>query len=58
MKQSDSPVKRKMQSLAKRIKAQEKIALQCWCAPKACHGDVIKGILEDMIVSDSSNLLK
>lgn len=23
-----------------------KLTLVCWCAPKACHGDVIKEILE------------
>jgi len=26
--------------------------LVCWCAPKACHGDIIKKILEDMICAN------
>lgn len=27
--------------LAARSKAGESLALECWCAPCACHGDVI-----------------
>ena len=27
--------------LAERVRKGQRLALQCWCAPKACHGDVI-----------------
>lgn len=41
-------VRAAIEQLAARVKAGEHIALQCWCAPCACHGDVlieaIKGI--------------
>lgn len=29
-----------------RISRTEDLHLLCWCAPKSCHGDVIKGALE------------
>ena len=28
---------------------EKDIALACWCAPKACHGDVIASFLNDSI---------
>lgn len=37
-----SPVREEILSLAARLKGGEKIALKCWCAPKKCHGDVIR----------------
>jgi hypothetical protein len=36
------PVRAELEELAERVRDGECIALQCWCAPKACHGDVIK----------------
>jgi hypothetical protein len=30
-----------LHSLAARAKHGEQLLLQCWCAPLACHGDVI-----------------
>ena len=33
-------------ALAERVRAGERLALQCWCAPKACHGDVIRREIE------------
>lgn len=35
-----------LKALATRVKQGENIALQCWCAPCACHGDVIKDAIE------------
>lgn len=37
----DASVFAELHQLADRVKAGESIALQCWCAPCACHGDVI-----------------
>lgn len=34
-------------------KDQEELNLICWCAPKACHGDVIKAYLEWRYANDS-----
>lgn len=36
-----TPVRAEVERIAARVKAGEHIALQCWCAPCACHGDVI-----------------
>lgn len=33
-------------ALADRVERGEKIALQCWCAPKDCHGDVIASAID------------
>lgn len=32
----------------KTLSTEGDLVLVCWCAPKACHGDVIKEILEGM----------
>jgi hypothetical protein len=34
--------------LAARHRAGERIALQCWCAPKRCHADYIKQLVEEI----------
>ena len=31
------------------VKAGHKVNLVCWCAPQACHGDVIKSFLEEYL---------
>lgn len=30
-----------VKQLAARVRAGEHLALECWCAPCACHGDVL-----------------
>jgi hypothetical protein len=35
--------------LAKRVKQGERIALQCFCAPKQCHGDTLKKTIEWLV---------
>lgn len=35
--------------LWRKAKAGEDLTLVCWCAPKACHGDVIKQRLESFL---------
>jgi len=37
-----SPVWQEVIKLADRVQRGEKLALQCWCSPKPCHGDIIK----------------
>lgn len=32
--------------LAERVRKGEKIALECYCAPKKCHGDTIVSAIE------------
>jgi hypothetical protein len=34
-------VRAEVERIAALVKAGKPIALQCWCAPCACHGDVI-----------------
>lgn len=36
---------REIEKLANRVEAGEKLGLQCWCTPKACHADVIKSAI-------------
>lgn len=35
--------------LAKRVRDGEKIILQCWCAPKDCHGDLIVEKVKELL---------
>lgn len=35
-----------LQRLAERARSGESLALQCWCAPRACHGDVVKEAID------------
>lgn len=41
----DSPARAELIRIFRLAKHHD-IALQCWCAPKACHGDVIKAFLD------------
>lgn len=38
---ADDAVWAEVKKLAARVKAGESLALECWCAPCACHGDVL-----------------
>lgn len=42
----NGPSREALEELAERVRDGECIALQCWCAPRACHGDVIKEAIE------------
>lgn len=42
----DASVFSELHQLADRVNDGESIALQCWCAPCACHGDVIVEAIE------------
>jgi hypothetical protein len=37
---------REIEKLADRVQKGEKLGLQCWCSPKACHADVIKSAIQ------------
>lgn len=39
-------VRKELEALAKRVRNGENIALECWCAPCKCHGDVIVKAIE------------
>jgi Domain of unknown function (DUF4326) len=40
-----SPASREIHRLADLARKQD-LCLVCWCAPKACHGDIIKRTIE------------
>ena len=35
--------------LVNKLKKGEEVILGCWCFPKKCHGDIVKGCLEWML---------
>lgn len=39
--QTDPQIKSKIDGLAKRVKAGEKLELVCFCKPQTCHGDIL-----------------
>lgn len=43
----DLSITREMKRLYRSWKEHGELTLVCWCAPKACHGDVIKKLLEE-----------
>lgn len=41
------PRRQAIEALAARVMAGERIALACWCKPRACHGDwIVRKVLE------------
>jgi hypothetical protein len=44
--QEETPARAAIMELVTRFNAGERISLGCWCAPRACHGDVIKRAIE------------
>jgi hypothetical protein len=50
-------VRRELEALAERVRDGECIALQCFCAPLACHGDVIKEAIEGINRRHNAHLL-
>ena len=37
----DAPEHAAIRELADRVRAGERVALECWCSPYPCHGDVL-----------------
>lgn len=44
LQQADSPQRRALEELLEQARCQP-LALQCWCHPLPCHGDVIRSAL-------------
>lgn len=42
-------VREAMNSLWRRWREDGELVLVCWCAPKACHADVLKRVLEETL---------
>lgn len=41
----NAKVRQEMLNLYNKWREEGKLSLICWCSPKRCHGDVIKGFL-------------
>jgi hypothetical protein len=51
-KNKDSPSYKELIRILKLYKENPDINLVCWCSPLGCHGDIIKQVLDWMIVND------
>lgn len=49
IKDKKSPAWLELVRIAEKVKAGEEVLLACYCAPKGCHGDVVKAAIEWMI---------
>jgi hypothetical protein len=49
------PAFAELQRLAEIARTQD-LVLACWCAPKSCHGDVVKAAIEWMINSERKGM--
>lgn len=47
--QYENEVRREIMRLAALVLNGERLALECCCAPKRCHADIIKIIIEEVI---------
>lgn len=48
MKDEESPFFKEIMKLKEQEIRTGEVRLQCFCSPQACHGDIIKEILENM----------
>lgn len=39
------PMHHELSGLVERLRRGERVRLLCWCAPRECHGDVVKAAL-------------
>lgn len=46
------PAKDELERIADTVRGGQDVALACWCAPQACHGDVVKAALHWMLGVD------
>jgi len=51
----DSKIQTELFRLQKIAEKEKLLVLTCWCAPKACHGDVIRRMLLDRIVAKQTH---
>jgi hypothetical protein len=48
-KNPNSELRKQVTALAERVYRGEDIKLVCWCKPKSCHGDIIKGAIDTLV---------
>lgn len=41
------PISLALENIARQVSAGRNIALRCWCAPRPCHADAYKKIIEE-----------
>lgn len=46
---SNGPMRKEIERIAEIVRSGQDVALACWCAPKRCHGDVIKRAIEALL---------
>ncbi len=51
---TDNQVSRRVLEMVGLVKSGHNITLQCWCAPKRCHADVIKKVMEELMENDNA----
>lgn len=44
-----SPLRRQVLDLVERVERGEDIKLVCWCHPKACHADILAGLVSHLV---------
>ena len=49
---SNEAIKKEINRLVDKYRIEGKLILICWCSPLACHGDVIKKIIEERLEND------
>lgn len=49
--ESDTPLRRAVLDIVERVLAGETIYLECFCKPQACHGDVIRDRINDILAT-------
>lgn len=47
----NSTVKRELMRLVQLYRDTGELGLECWCAPLACHGDILKEAIEKIIAA-------
>lgn len=45
----DETIRKELHGIAKRVKDGECVALECWCSPLQCHGDVVVRAVEYIV---------
>lgn len=49
IKDKESKAWRELVRIAEKVKAGEEVLFLCYCAPKGCHGDIVKAAIEWML---------
>lgn len=43
------PMRAEVERIAELVRSGQGVALACWCAPKPCHGDIVKRAVEALL---------